>query len=69
MKRPTVCVKSYSDYTGSLIKDNSEFKGKKAPDVVYDCVDCICVFTNAGSVMLGEASRTFAGEATDGVDA
>lgn len=59
-------MKSYSDYTGSLIKDNSEFKGKKSPDVVYDC---ICVFTNAGSVMLGEASRTFAGEATDGVDA
>jgi len=26
-----------------------------------------CGFTNAGSVMLGEARRTFTGEATDGV--
>ena len=28
----------------------------------------VCAFTDAGSVMLGEARRTLAGEATDGVN-
>lgn len=28
----------------------------------------MCAFTDAGRVMLGEARRTFAGEATDGVN-
>lgn len=28
----------------------------------------MCVFTNAGSMMLGEAWRTFAGESTNGVN-
>lgn len=29
---------------------------------------CVCLLTNAGSMMLGEARRTLAGEPTNGVN-